>query len=53
MLLKLEGSQEQEKKICLDLERAKRRLEGELELARESLTDLEKDKQLYEEKIKK
>lgn len=44
---------EQEKKIRMDLERAKRKLEGDLKLAQESLMDLENDKQQSEEKIKK
>lgn len=50
---KLEGSLEQEKKIRMDLERAKRKLEGDLKLTQESLMDLENDKQQSEEKIKK
>lgn len=37
----------------MDLERAKRKLEGDLKLAQESLMDLENDKQQSEEKIKK
>lgn len=51
--VKLEGSLEQEKKVRLDLERAKRKLEGDLKLNQESLMDLENDKQQSEEKIKK
>lgn len=51
--VKLEGSLEQEKKIRMDLERAKRKLEGDLKLTQESLMDLENDKQQSEEKIKK
>ncbi|CAF96073.1 unnamed protein product [Tetraodon nigroviridis] len=50
---KLEGSLEQEKKLRMDLERAKRKLEGDLKLAQESIMDLENDKQQSEEKIKK
>lgn len=50
---KLEGSLEQEKKIRMDLERAKRKLEGDLKLDQESIMDLENDKQQSEEKIKK
>uniref|UniRef100_A0A8C4WRW0 Uncharacterized protein n=1 Tax=Gopherus evgoodei TaxID=1825980 RepID=A0A8C4WRW0_9SAUR len=49
----LEGSLEQEKKIHMDLERAKRKLEGDLKLAQESTMDLENDKQQLEEKLKK
>lgn len=52
-VLQLEGSLEQEKKIRLDLERAKRKLEGDLKLTLESLMDLENDKQQLEERIKK
>lgn len=51
--VKLEGSLEQEKKVRMDLERAKRKLEGDLKLNQESLMDLENDKQQSEEKIKK
>ena len=51
--MKLEGSLEQEKKLRMDLERAKRKLEGDLKLAQESLMDLENDKQQSDEKIKK
>lgn len=49
----LEGSLEQEKKLRMDLERAKRKLEGDLKLAQESIMDLENDKQQSDEKIKK
>ena len=49
----LEGSLEQERKLRMDLERAKRKLEGDLKLAQESIMDLENDKQQSEEKIKK
>ena len=51
--MKLEGSLEQEKKLRMDLERAKRKLEGDLKLAQESLMDLENDKQQSDERIKK
>lgn len=50
---KLEGSLEQEKKIRMDLERAKRKLEGDLKISQESVMDLENDKQQSEEKLKK
>ncbi|KAF4087862.1 hypothetical protein AMELA_G00076170 [Ameiurus melas] len=50
---KLEGSLEQEKKIRMDLERAKRKLEGDLKLTQENVMDLENDKQQMEERLKK
>lgn len=37
----------------MDLERAKRKLEGDLKLAQESIMDLENDKQQSDEKMKK
>lgn len=37
----------------MDLERAKRKLEGDLKLAQESIMDLENDKQQSDEKLKK
>lgn len=49
----LEGSLEQERKIRMDLERAKRKLEGDLKLSQENIMDLENDKQQLEEKLKK
>jgi len=52
-IVQLEGSLEQEKKIRMDLERAKRKLEGDLKLTQESLMDLENDKQQLEERLKK
>jgi len=52
-LNQLEGSLEQEKKLRMDLERAKRKLEGDLKLTQESLMDLENDKQQMEERLKK
>lgn len=51
--LQLEGSLEQEKKIRMDLERAKRKLEGDLKLTQETVMDLENDKQQLEERLKK
>lgn len=51
--VQLEGSLEQEKKLRMDLERAKRKLEGDLKLAQESIMDLENDKQQSDEKLKK
>lgn len=44
---------EQEKKLRMDLERVRRKLEGDLKLAMESLMDLENDKQQLDEKLKK
>merc|ERR1711978_170300 len=44
---------EQEKKLRMDLERAKRKLEGDLRLGQETIMDLENDKQRLEEKLKK
>ena len=38
-LHQLEGSLEQEKKVRMDLERAKRKLEGDLKLTQESITE--------------
>ena len=52
-LKQLEGSLEQEKKLRMDLERAKRKLEGDLKLAHETIMDLENDKQQSDERIKK
>uniref|UniRef100_A0A803VI31 Myosin heavy chain 7B n=1 Tax=Ficedula albicollis TaxID=59894 RepID=A0A803VI31_FICAL len=49
----LESSLEQEKKVRMDLERAKRKLEGDLKLSQESVMDLENDKQQLDEKLKK
>lgn len=37
----------------MDLERAKRKLEGDLKISQESAMDLENDKQQSEEKMKK
>lgn len=37
----------------MDLERTKRKLEGDLKLAHESIMDLENEKQQLEEKLKK
>lgn len=53
IFFQLEGSLEQEKKVRLDVERAKRKLEGDLKLAQESIMDLENDKQQLEERLKK
>ena len=37
----------------MDVERAKRKLEGDLKLTQESIMDLENDKQQLEERLKK
>lgn len=37
----------------MDIERAKRKLEGDLKLTQESIMDLENDKQQMEERLKK
>ncbi|KAM4673612.1 myosin-3-like [Amazona ochrocephala] len=49
----VEGSFEQERKVCMDLERAKRKLEGDLKLAQEITVDLDNDKQHLDEKLRK
>ncbi|KAJ3601361.1 hypothetical protein NHX12_032331 [Muraenolepis orangiensis] len=49
----LEGSLEHQKKVCMDLERAKRKLEGDLKLAQETLMDMENGTQQLNEKLKK
>lgn len=51
--MQLESSLEQEKKLRVDLERNKRKLEGDLKLAQESILDLENDKQQLDERLKK
>lgn len=49
----LEGCLEQERKLRADLERMKRKLEGDLKLSQESIVDLENDKHQVEEKLEK
>ncbi|KAG5835937.1 hypothetical protein ANANG_G00249300 [Anguilla anguilla] len=44
---------ERRRRSRMDLERAKRKLEGDLKMAQESIMDLENDKQQSDEKIKK
>lgn len=44
---------EQEKKVRMDLERVKRKLEGDLKLSNESSMDLENNKQQLEDRLKK
>lgn len=52
-VLQAEGLLEQERKGCMDLERAKRKLEGDLKLAQETIEDLENAKQHLDEKLRK
>merc|ERR1712212_1385474 len=49
----LEVNFESEKKNRMDLERNKRKLEGDIRLAQETIMDLENDKAGEEEKLKK
>ena len=44
---------EHEKKIRMDMERIKRKQEGDLRLSQDTIMDLENDKQRIEEKLKK
>lgn len=44
---------EQQKKVNLDLERSRRRLEGDLKLSLETIMDLENERQHVEERLKK
>ena len=53
LVSQLEGSLEQERKVRMDLERAKRKMEGDLKLTQESIMDLENDKQQLEDRLKK
>uniref|UniRef100_A0A6I8P1K0 Myosin heavy chain 7B n=1 Tax=Ornithorhynchus anatinus TaxID=9258 RepID=A0A6I8P1K0_ORNAN len=48
-----ESSLEQEKKLRLELERSRRKLEGDLKLTQESVMDLDNDKQQLDQKLKK
>lgn len=52
-MLQVEGSLEQEKRLCMDLERAKRKLEGDLKVAQETIVDLENNKQHSDGKLRK
>lgn len=51
--LQVEGSLEQEKKVRMDVERTKRKLEGDLKLSMNSVRDLENQKEDLEERLKK
>lgn len=44
---------EQEKKMRADMERSKRKLEGDLKLSQEAIMDLENERQQMDEKLKK
>lgn len=52
-MLQVEGSLEQERKACMDIERVKKKFEGDLKLAQETVVDLENDKQHLDEKLRK
>lgn len=52
-MLQVEASLELERKARVDLERAKRKLEGDLKLAQETIVDLQNDKQHLDEKLRK
>lgn len=52
-ILQLEGLVEQEKKLRADLERSRRKLEGDLRLSQETIMDLENEKLQVEEQLKK
>merc|ERR1711990_758121 len=49
----LEVNFDSEKKNRMDLERSKRKLEGDIRLSQETIMDLENDKGAEEEKLKK
>lgn len=51
--LQIESSLEQEKKMRTELERTKRKLEGDLKLSVDSVKDLEKQKEDLEERLRK
>ena len=51
--MQLEISLQQEKKLRTELERTKRKTEGDLKLSMESVRDLEVEKEHLEEKLKK
>ena len=53
ILVQLEGSLEHEKKIRADLERSKRKLEGDLKMSQETIMDLENERVQMEERFKK
>lgn len=51
--MQVEVSLEQEKRVRVDLERTKRKLEGDLKLSMDSVRDLENQKDQLEENMKK
>ena len=51
--VQLESSLQQEKKLRIEMERTKRKTEGDLKLSMESIRDLEVEKEQLVEKLKK
>ena len=51
-IFQLEGSLEQEKKMRADLERSRRKLEGDLRLSQETIMTIESDRQRQQEALK-
>lgn len=51
--MQVETSLELEKKVRTDLERTKRKLEGDLKLSMDSVRDLENQKEEQEERLRK
>jgi hypothetical protein len=51
-IFQLEGSLEQEKKVRADLERTRRKLEGDLRLSQENIMTIESDRQRQQETLK-
>lgn len=51
--VQVETSLELEKKVRIDLERTKRKLEGDLKLSMDSVRDLENQKEDQEERLRK
>lgn len=47
-----EGSLQQEKKQRVEIERTKRKLEGDLKLSQDSVKDLENQRETLEERLK-
>lgn len=52
-LLQLEDSLEREKKLRGDVEKTKRKVEGDLKLAQEAVADLEKNKKELEQALQR
>lgn len=51
--LQVEGTLEQEKKVRVELERTRRKLEGDLKLSQDTVRDLETLKEDLEDRLKK